>query len=105
MYAQMKTVRQPVLPGGGILPLTLQRETFREYQPRAAEVDREAARGLLEEQLQKQLGDLIGENGEVEDVQFSARIAGEQLEVTLTAQCLEEIGQEMPGEEEIPESP
>ena len=105
MYDKMTTVRQAVLPGGGILPLTLQRETFREYQPRAAEVDREAARGLLEEQLQKQLGDLIGENGEVEDVQFSARIAGEQLEVTLTAQCLEEIGQEMPGEEEIPESP
>ena len=61
------------------------------------EVDREAAQALLEEQLQKQLAALIGEDGTVESVRFSARVTDGQLEVTLTAQCLEEIGEERPG--------
>ena len=48
---------------------------------------------------------LIGEEGEVESIQFAARVSGGRLEVTLTAQCLEEIGQERPGEENLQESP
>ena len=61
--------------------------------------DQEAAQALLEEQLKKQLAALIGEDGQVEDISFSARVSGGRLEVTLTAQCLEEIGQERPGVE------
>ena len=61
------------------------------------EVDREAAQALLEEQLQKRLLALIGEDGTVESARFSARVTGGRLEVTLTAQCLEEIGEERPG--------
>ena len=79
------------------MPLSVSRETFREYQPRAVEVDRDAAQTLLEEQLLRRLRDLIGEDGEVESTQFAARVNGDRLEVTLTAQCLEEIGQERPG--------
>lgn len=97
MYDKMTTVRPAVLPGGRELPLALHRETYREYLPRTVEVDREAAQALLEEQLQKQLAALIGEDGTVESVRFSARVTGGQLEVTLTAQCLEEIGEERPG--------
>lgn len=97
MYDKMTTVRPAVLPGGRELPLALHRETYREYLPRTAEVDREAAQALLEEQLQKRLAALIGEDGTVESVRFSARVTGGQLEVTLTAQCLEEIGEERPG--------
>lgn len=97
MYDKMTTVRPAVLPGGRELPLALHRETYREYLPRTVEVDREAAQALLEEQLQKRLAVLIGEDGEVESVRFSARVTGGQLEVTLTAQCLEEIGEERPG--------
>lgn len=97
MYDKITTVRPAVLPGGRELPLALHRETYREYLPRTAEVDREAAQALLEEQLQKQLAALIGEDGEVESVRFSARVTDGQLEVTLTAQCLEEIGEERPG--------
>lgn len=99
MYDKITTVRQAALPGGEALPLSLSRETFREYVPRTAEVDREAARDLLEERLLGQLKSLIGEDGEVESTQFSARISGGRLEVTLAAQCLEEIGEERPGEE------
>ena len=63
------------------------------------QVDRTAAQTLLEEQLHKQLSALIGEDGEVESTRFSARVADGRLEVTLTARCLEEIGEEMPGTE------
>ena len=94
MYDKITTVRPAVLPGGRELPFTLHRETFREYLPQRVEVDRTAAQALLEEQLKKQLISLIGEDGEVESLRFAARVAGGQLEVTLTAQCLEEIGQE-----------
>jgi len=97
MYDKITTVRPAVLPGGRELPFSLHRETYREYLPRTVEVDREAARALLEERLQKQLAVLIGEDGEVESTRFSARISGGRLEVTLTAQCLEEIGEERPG--------
>ncbi len=97
MYDKITTVCQATLPRGENLPLSVSRETFREYQPRAVEVDRDAAQTLLEEQLLRRLRDLIGEDGEVESTQFAARVNGDRLEVTLTAQCLEEIGQERPG--------
>ena len=96
-YDKITTVSQAALPGGGKLPLFWNRERFREYVPREIEVDREAARQLLEEELKKRLTVLIGEDGQAEDIQFSARTAGGRLEVTLTAQCLEEIGEERPG--------
>ena len=105
MYDKMTTVRQAELPGGGALPLSLSRETFREYFARTVEVDRTAAQSLLEEELKKQLKALIGEDGQVEDTRFSAKISGGRLEVTLTAQCLEEIGEEQPGTWELPENP
>lgn len=94
MYDKITTVRQATLPNGGALPLCLSRESFREYVPRTIEVDRQAAQALLEERLLEQLDVLIGEDGEVESTQFSARVSGGRLEVTLTAQCLEEIGEE-----------
>lgn len=98
MYDKITTVRPAVLPGGRVLPFALHRETFREYQLQTVEVDRTAAQAMLEEQLQKQLTALIGEDGEVESTRLSARMAGGRLEVTLTAQCLEEIGEEKPRE-------
>lgn len=101
-YDKITTVKQAALPGGGKLPLFWNRERFREYTPRQIEVDREAARQLLEEELEKRLTALIGEDGQAEDIRFSARVAGGRLEVTLTAQCLEEIGEERPGKSEQP---
>ena len=103
MCDKITTVRQAVLPGGEALPLSLSREIFREYLPRTVEVDLTAAQALLEEQLLRQLEGLIGEDGEVESTRFAARMSGGRLEVTLTAQCLEEIGEEQPGK--APEQP
>ena len=50
---------------------------------------------------QKKEDALTGEDGEVESTQFTARVNGGRLEVTLTAQCLEEIGEERPGMREL----
>ncbi len=103
MYDKMTTVHQASIPGRGPLPLSLEREDLREYRPRTVQVDQAAAQALLEEQLLKRLDALIGEDGETESTQFSARVSGGRLEVTLTAQCLEEIGEERPGTEQAPE--
>lgn len=97
MYDKMTTVHQVSLPGGEGIPLFLRRETFREYQLRTAAVDKAAAQALLEERLLEELTALVGEDGEVESTRFSARVSGGRLEVTLEAQCLEEIGREQPG--------
>lgn len=102
MCDKITTVRQAVLPDGEALPLSLSRETFREYRPRTVEVDLTAAQALLEERLLRQLEVLIGEDGEMESTQFAARVSGGRLEVTLIAQCLEEIGEERPGNSEQP---
>ncbi|WP_160667366.1 sporulation protein YqfD [Colidextribacter sp. OB.20] len=100
MYDKMTVVRQARLPDGQTLPLFLSRETFRAYDTRTVQADQDAAQALLEEELQKRLTALIGEDGQVEEFQFSARVSGGRLEVTLTARCLEEIGEERPGEEQ-----
>ena len=96
-YDKITTVRQLPLPGGGQLPLSLSRETFREYRLTTAPVQQEAAQSMLEEQLRERLADLLGEDGVVESAQYSARVEGDLLTVTLTAQCREEIGREQPG--------
>lgn len=96
-YDKITTVRQAALPSGEPLPLALTRETVRAYEPRTVQVDREAARAMLEEQLLARLEELIGPEGSVSAWQCSARETGGRLEVTLTAECREEISAEQPG--------
>ena len=67
------------------------------------DVDVEAAQALVEEGLARRLQDLIGPDGQVLSQNFTARVADGMLEVTLSAECQEEIGQEMPSSREIPE--
>ena len=97
MYDKITTVHQAALPSGAALPFSLCRETFRAYEAGRVPVDQDAARTLLEERLLVQLNALIGEGGQVESTRFSARSEGGRLEVTLSAQCMEEIGVERPG--------
>ena len=46
----------------------------------------------------------MGEDGTVESTQFSARVKDGLLQVTLQAQCLEEIGEEIPGYDLAPDA-
>lgn len=94
--------RQAVLPGDVELPITLVRETCREYEVRIVEVDRDAARVLLEEQLAKRLEALVEKDGKIESTSYSARVEGGLLRVTLQAECREEIGKETPGSAPLP---
>ena len=58
----------------------------------------------MEKQLIRQLESLVGEDGTVESTQFSARVKDGLLQVTLQAQCLEEIGEEIPGYDLAPDA-
>ena len=102
LYDKITTVRQAALPGGTALPLYLCRDVYRAYRTGTVQVDRQAARELLEDRLMEQLALLIGEEGEVVSTQFSAREEGGSLLVTLLAECREEIGEEVPSHTPVP---
>ena len=102
-WEQTENTWRAVLPGGVALPLSLERETRRAYTTRSLEVDLEAAQSLLEGQLRERLEKLIGEDGTVVSTNCSARVADGQFQVTLAAECREEIGKEVPGTTVLPE--
>ena len=102
LYDKITTVHQLTLPGGRGLPLMLRGERCRAYEKETVPIDLEAARTLLEERLLLRLRETVGADGQVLSTQYSARVRGGMLEVTLTAECREEIGMEVPGGREIP---
>ena len=65
-------------------------------------MDLSAAQNLLEEQLTLRLERLVGKEGTVESVQFTARVEDGALQVTAVAECREEIGREVPSSVPIP---
>ena len=69
------------------------------------EVNLTAAQSLLEEQLTGHLDQLLGEDGQAEELSFTARVEDGLLRVTLQAECREEIGTEAPGAGVSPENP
>ena len=83
-------------PKSGGLPVFLCRETWREYETVSLPIEEEAARVLLEERLAEQLAALLGEDGREVSRSFSAEVADGQLAVTLTAECVEELGRFVP---------
>ena len=101
LYDKITTVHQLTLPGGRGLPLMLRGERCRAYEKETVPIDLEAARTLLEERLLLRLRETVGADGQVLSTQYSARVHGGMLEVTLTAECREEIGTEVPGGREI----
>lgn len=86
------------LPGDGLLPVFLRRETFRAYETVTVEVDQAAAQALLEERLLLKLQDLLGETGEEVSHSFAAQVREGQLVVELTAECKEELGRFIPAQ-------
>lgn len=72
------------------------RETWREYETVSLPVEEGTARVLLEERLAEQLAALLGEDGREVSRSFSAEVADGQLAVTLTAECVEELGRFVP---------
>ena len=92
---KITSVRQIELPGGTILPVWVVCETYRQYEPAAVSVELNAASGLMEEQLQRQLKDLVGADGQILNTEHSTRVADGLICVTTVGECLEEIGREI----------
>ncbi len=84
------------LPGGGLLPVAVHRETWRGYEVRPAALDPDAAQAMLEERLSRRLDQLLGESGEVLRSSVTAAQRDGMLQVTLTAECREELGRFVP---------
>lgn len=91
-YDKIVKVDTPALPGWGALPLSLVRETAREYETAAVELDRDGAVALLERDLRAGLDELLAQTeGRCLAVQYAAAVEGGCLTVTLTAECTEQI--------------
>lgn len=97
-YDKISKTYTVVLPGGQVLPFALTRETLHRWQPARVQVDTVAAQELLERQLRTQLEQLVGTDGRVVSVDWSARIAHGVLTVTGAAECEEQIARPTPAQ-------
>lgn len=86
------------LPGGEALPFLLGKETWRGYETLSVPVDQAAAQALLETQLLERLSAQLGETGQEVSHSFSVEKTEQLLVVTLTAECVEELGRFVPAE-------
>ena len=75
------------------MPLSVTRARLKEWEPVPVSVDLTAAQQLLEEQLTARLVQLVGEDGQVVCVDWSAKVADGVLTVTGVAECTEQIGE------------
>lgn len=78
------------------LPVTLVRETYRFYETAALELDAVQAEKLGEGVLTEQLQAMVEPYGTVTTTLCSSHQRGAVLEVTLSAECVEEIGERVP---------
>ena len=78
------------------LPLTLERETCRYYETEQAAVDITAAEAAAEQALTDYLHTLVDEYGAVSSTLCSSCQRDGSLEVTLAAECVEQIGRTVP---------
>lgn len=95
-YDKITDIWTARLPGGREMPLTLTRETAREYDTVTVPVDADAAEELLKARLKAALAAVLGPGGETAQTEYSVRRSGGKLVVTLTAECKEEIGKFVP---------
>ena len=78
------------------LPVTLVRETYRFYEASAEELSAQEARERGEAALREQLAAEVAPYGEIRSTLCEVRKRGDALEVTLSAECAEEIGERVP---------
>lgn len=78
------------------LPVTWEEETYLPYETRSLTRTPEQAEEMGKAVLEGQLAALLGETGSVTSTQFTAKQQGQVLTVTMSAECLEQIGEEVP---------
>ena len=90
-YDKIAVYHTVTLPGGRALPLSLKKETCREYTPQSAPIAQEAAIEVLRAQLARRLSTLADEE-EILRVDWQVDRTDTLLTLTLLAECEQEIG-------------
>lgn len=90
-YDKIAVYHTAALPGGRTLPLSLKKETCREYALESAPIDQEAAVEVLRAQLARRLSALAGEE-DILRVDWQVDRSDTLLTLTLLAECEQEIG-------------
>ena len=78
------------------LPVTWETETYLPYETRAYTRSREEAEQLGRDALEEYLAGLLDSDGSVTSRRFASAVRGDALLVTLSAECEEQIGREVP---------
>ena len=78
------------------LPVTLVRERYRFYEAEPVELTAQEARQRGEAALREQLAAEVTPYGEIRSALCEVRKRGDALEVTLSAECVEDIGERVP---------
>ena len=86
------------------LPVTLVRERYRFYEAVPVELDAERARERGEAALREALEAEVSPDGEIRSALCGVRMRGDSVEVTLSAECVEEIGERVPMRAAPPEA-
>lgn len=99
--------RTPLSLLGVPLPVTVVTETFRFYETVPAALNKAAVEELGEQILTEQLEAMVAPHGTVTSTLCTSRQRGDALEITLKAECVEEIAESVPiyTEEEPGEDP
>lgn len=95
-YDKIIERKQWTLPGGFALPLTWMTETYLPYETARKARTREEAMEIGTALLEARLAEQVGPDGEIVSVRTASAARGDWLLVTLSAECLEQIGQTVP---------
>ncbi len=95
-YDKITTTKQLVLPGGIALPIYWEKDTCREYTTAEGSRRRDEAETALKELLLQRLKDGLGEEDSITDLVFAVEEADGWLNVTLNAECCQDIGVQAP---------
>ena len=90
------TNRRPLTLLGVSLPVTVVTETYRFYEPETVSLSQEEAERRTEAVLTRCLGQMVEPYGEIRSTLCASRERDGLLEVTLSAECVEEIGVRTP---------
>ena len=93
---KIKNQTQWTLFGLFALPVTWETETLLPYELEVTPRSRADAEAQGKDMLETYLAALLGETGSVTQRRFSTAVEGATLVVTLSAECAEQIGKEMP---------
>lgn len=93
---KIKNQTQWTLFGLFALPVTWETETLLPYELEATPRSRADAETQGKDVLETYLAALLGETGSVTQRRFSTAVEGDTLVVTLSAECEEQIGKEVP---------